>query len=63
MKEGREEALKRKISELESLNDQLIAEMQYLDKMLREVGFEDGLTTLKLAAQELLQQDKDKDSE
>lgn len=64
MKEGREEELKKKISELESLNDQLSAEMQYLDQLLRGVGFEEGLKTLKQAAQELLQQDdKDKDIE
>lgn len=51
----KEEMLK-KISELESINDQLQAEIKYLDQLLREVGFENGLKTLKFAAQELLEQ-------
>lgn len=50
--------LKHRISELESLNDQLIAEMRYLDELLKEVGFENGLSTLKFAALELLEQDQ-----
>lgn len=52
-----EERLKKRISELESLNDQLLTEMQYLDQLLKEVGFENGLQTLKIAALELLEQD------
>jgi hypothetical protein len=49
----KDELLKR-VSELESLNDQLQAEIKYLDQLLREVGFEEGLKTLKIAAQELI---------
>lgn len=60
---NKEEKLRKRISELESINDQLTAEMQYLDKLLKEVGFEEGLITLKFAAQELLNHDKDKDKE
>lgn len=52
-----EERLKKRISELESLNDQLVTEMQYLDQLLKEVGFENGLQTLKIAALDLLEQD------
>ena len=52
-----EERLKKRISELESLNDQLVTEMQYLDQLLKEVGFENGLQTLKMAALDLLEQD------
>ncbi len=51
-----EEKLKRRISELESINDQLTAELHYLDQLLKEVGFEEGLSTLKFAALELLDQ-------
>ncbi len=54
---NKEEMLK-KISELESINDQLQAEIRYLDHLLREVGFEEGLKTLKFAAQELIEQDR-----
>lgn len=48
----------KKISELESLNDQLQAEIRYLDNLLKKIGFQQGLITLKEAALELLQQDK-----
>lgn len=52
------EQMRKKISELESINDQLQAEIRYLDRLLREVGFEEGLKTLKFAAKELIEQDK-----
>lgn len=55
---GREEELTRRISELESINDQLAAELRYLDELLKEIGFEEGLITLKSAALELLEQDQ-----
>lgn len=55
------ETLKRRISELESINDQLTAELRYLDRLLKEVGFEEGLSTLKFAALELLEEDKEED--
>ena len=48
------EEMKKRISELESINDQLSAELRYLDSLLKEVGFENGLLTLKEAALELL---------
>jgi hypothetical protein len=54
---NKEELLKR-ISELESINDQLSTEIRYLDTLLKKLGFEKGLTTLKSAAKELLEQDK-----
>ena len=57
MEPSSEERLKRRISELESVNDQLTAELRYLDQLLKEVGFEEGLITLKFAAIELLEQD------
>ena len=57
----KEQELKRRISELESINDQLTAELRYLDKLLKEVGFTEGLITLKAAAIDLLQQDIDED--
>ncbi len=54
-----QEELLKKISELESLNDQLLSEIRYLDELLKEAGFEEGLTTLKMAAQEIIDQDKE----
>lgn len=56
-----QEELLRKISELESMNDQLLSELRYLDSLLREVGFEEGLKTLKFAANELIDEDRRKD--
>jgi len=57
MEHTKEAELKRRISELESINDQLTAELRYLDELLKEVGFEEGLATLKFAALELLEED------
>ena len=54
------ELLLRKIAKLESLYDQLQAEMKYINNLLVQVGFEDGLTTLKEAALELLEKKNDK---
>lgn len=51
--------LLKKIAKLESLCDQLQSEMNYIDSLLREVGFEEGLTTLKEAAIELIDKKKD----
>ena len=47
--------LLKKIAKLESLCDQMQSEMDYIDQLLREVGFEDGLQTLKEAALELIE--------
>ena len=58
----KEQMLKR-ISELESLNDQLLTELRYLDALLIEVGFEEGIKTLKVAAHELLQEGKPLDED
>ncbi len=57
------EQMLKKISELESINDQLQTEIRYLDKLLREVGFDEGLKTLKFAAKELIEQDKHEQAE
>lgn len=57
------EQMLKKISELESINDQLLAEIRYLDQLLKEVGFEEGLKTFKCAARELIEQDKRLDEE
>lgn len=53
--------MQKRISELESMNDQLISELRFLDGLLRKIGFEEGLKTLKFAAQEILEQDQPKE--
>ena len=49
-----QDQLLKKVAKLESMCDQLQAEMRYLDQLLVEVGFEEGLKTLKTAAIELI---------
>lgn len=57
-KDQEKEKLRKTISELESLNDQLISELRFLDDLLRKVGFVEGLKTLKNAAEDLIEQDR-----
>ena len=57
------EVLLKRISELESINDQLVSELRYLDQLLKKVGFAEGLKTLKFAANELIEENKNKDAE
>ena len=49
-----------KIAYLEFENDQLSTELHYVDKLLRAVGFAEGLTTVKAAAKELFEEEKQK---
>ena len=48
-----EAALRERIATLEFQNDQLTAELQYIDLLLRSIGFSDGLASVRVAAQEL----------
>jgi hypothetical protein len=47
------EDLHERIAQLEFQNDQLTSELEYIDQLLRSVGFADGLQSVKAAAQEL----------
>ncbi len=49
-----------RIAYLEFENDQLSTELHYVDKLLRAVGFSDGLSTVKQAAKELFEEEKQK---
>lgn len=53
--------LLKKIAKLESMNDQLAAELQYLEQLARALGFVEGLKTLKAAALEMLENEIDKE--
>lgn len=48
----------KKLAKLETINDQLAAEITYLDQLARSLGFAEGLKTLKSAALEMLESDK-----
>ncbi len=52
--------LLKKIAKLETINDQLAAEIQYLERLAKSLGFAEGLKTLKEAALEMLQTDQRK---
>jgi hypothetical protein len=47
----------KKIAQLETINDQLAAEISYLDQLARSLGFAEGLKTLKSAALEMIESD------
>lgn len=47
--------LLKKIAVLESINDQLSAEVEYVDRLMKLLGFSEGLLTVKSTAQEILE--------
>ncbi|MCC5832515.1 MAG: hypothetical protein JJU12_05675 [Chlamydiales bacterium] len=49
--------LEQKIAYLEFVNDQLLSEIQYVDQLLKLIGFPDGLETIKSAAQEVIEEE------
>ena len=50
--------LVQKVAKLESVNDQLASEIRELDRLARNLGFSDGIETLKAAAVELIEERK-----
>ncbi|WP_157952384.1 hypothetical protein [Candidatus Similichlamydia epinepheli] len=48
------EDMRRKVARLESINDYLESELVSLDRLLRFVGFEDGISSVRLASIETL---------
>lgn len=46
--------LLKKIAVLESLNDQLAMELKYVDQLLKKVGFDEGLESVKTASEEII---------
>lgn len=50
----KEEALEKRIAQLEFEQDQLLSELQYVDTLLRKVGFSEGLETVKWAAKDII---------
>lgn len=52
-----EKRYEQKIAYLEFVNDQLLSEIQYVDQLLKIIGFPDGLETIKSAAQEVIEEE------
>lgn len=50
-------SFEKKIAYLEFVNDQLMSEIHYVDRLLRLIGFPDGLQTIKSAAQEVIEEE------
>lgn len=46
-----------KIAFLEFVNDQLQSEVEYIDRLLKVIGFSEGLTTIKSAAEEIMKEE------
>lgn len=57
------EELKKSISCLQYANARLLQELQEADAILKRIGFEEGLKTVKQAAQEILRQKNENNSE
>jgi hypothetical protein len=53
-----QQELLKKLAKLETMNDQLTAELNELNRLAYALGFAEGLKTLKSAAMELLAADK-----
>jgi hypothetical protein len=51
------EAFEKRIAYLEFANDQLSSEIHYIDRLLRLIGFPEGLATIKNAAQEVIEEE------
>jgi len=56
----KEQNLLKRIAKLETINDQLSSELNYLEKLTRALGFAEGLKTLKSAALDMLEADSRK---
>jgi uncharacterized protein YunC (DUF1805 family) len=49
--------ISKQLARLETINDQLSAEINYLDQLAKTLGFAEGLKTLKSAALEMIATD------
>ena len=49
--------LQKKVASLEFVNDQLVAEINYIDSLLKLVGFSEGVESMKNAAREIIDQE------
>jgi hypothetical protein len=45
--------LEKKAANLEALNERLISELIYVDKLMKDIGFVHGLISLKATAQKI----------
>ncbi len=50
------EEIQRKIAHSEFVHDQLVTELEALDRLLRATGFPDGVASVRQVAEEMLQE-------
>ncbi len=55
--------LERELAKLESINDQLMTEINYVDQLMKMIGFAGGLVALKETANELYAITNEEDSD
>jgi hypothetical protein len=48
--------LEKQLAGLESVNDQLVTELTYVDELMRAIGFSRGLVSVKAVAEELIRE-------
>ncbi len=53
------EYLQQRVAHLEFVNDQLFSEIKDVDHLLRLIGFCDGLESIKVAAKEVLEKERE----
>jgi len=50
------EELEHKLAVLESVNDQLVTELTYVDELMKSIGFTYGIESVKGVAQEIIKE-------
>ncbi len=48
----------KQVARLETMNDHLLTELTYIDRLMRSIGFSNGIETVKLTAQEIYNTEK-----
>lgn len=62
-KTAKNEDINKKLARLEFINDQLISELAYIDELMHQIGFTEGLKSLKSTAKELYDEGADLDND
>ena len=50
--------LHQKVAHLESINDYLTTEIKYLDRLMKKIGFTEGIESVKKAAEEMFKNEE-----
>lgn len=59
----RASTLEEKAAKLETLHDQLFAEIEHVNELLKEVGFPDGIRSIINVAEELIHEGSENDKD